>query len=167
MKRIWVFVGVGLLLLLLFAWWYSQREWLTDRLLSEIKLGMKREEIEVLPGKRARGYRLPTWHDYDALWAKCEPSKINLIAPDDAWLPALMTNGTALRRECTIESWGGPRVDPPDLPVKWIWVGHQRALILMLNDDGVGEIRAFSVTKSGGGFLSWLSSKWNDWIKGM
>jgi len=171
MKRIWTYSLLSLVLLLLFAWLYSQHEWLTDGLLSQIKLGMKKDQVEGLLGKPERDYRLPTWKDYDSLWIEDNESKITLIAPENPWLPMLITNGPAIRRERTIHNWIVPPAEPPGkndpaAKTEWVWIGHKRALILMIDDDGdVLEIRAYSVTKSGGGFFPWLSRKYNDWLQ--
>jgi len=168
MKRVWIFVGTGLLLLLLFAWWYLQHEWLTDELIAQIKVEMKKEEVEALLGKPEKGYTLPTWRDFDSLWW-LDHAPISLVAPEKPWLPTLTTSGPAIHKNFSVvDGWmSGPRPEPPNLPVDSVWVGRRRVLILMISEWGVvSEIRAYPVTNTGGGFLSWLSRKYDDWMQG-
>jgi hypothetical protein len=81
MKRVWIIVGVGFLLLLLFGWWYSQHEWLTNELLAQIKLGMKKEHVEALLGNPVDGYSVNM-----AMGPINYPMQISLVALVDSWL---------------------------------------------------------------------------------
>lgn len=169
MKRVWIFVGTGILLLLLFGLWYSQREWLTDLLLAEIYYGMEEDEVEALLGKPEKGYVLTSYYDLDTLWINGDKPSVTLVAPDNPWLATLNTHGPAIRQ------FGGligrcPTIEPPPSikhSEEWVWVSNKRVVILGVDDRrGVTCLRAYSVTKSGGGFFSWLSRKWDDWMQG-
>jgi hypothetical protein len=152
MKRVRIFVSVGILLILLFGWWYSQHEWLTDSLLAQIKLGMTTDQVEALLGKAEIGYTLAdrggtlTPHIYP---------QVSLSAPNNPWLPTCKASGHSIRIE-------GTRDEPC---TTLIWVGRERALILDQNSNGVCSIDVFPITKTGGGFFGWLSRKWDEWIQ--
>jgi hypothetical protein len=151
MKRVWIFVGTGILLLLLVAWLYSQYEWLTNELLAQIKLGMKKEQVEALLGNPVDGYTVNM-----ALGPITYPMQISLVAPSDSWLTTYEGVGKFIRLEATNdESRCGRQL---------IWLGRARALVLFLNDSGeVCQIQAFRINKTGGGFFSWLGFKLGFW----
>jgi hypothetical protein len=168
MKRVALLVSIGLLLLLLFAWWYSQHEWLTDRVVAQVKLGMTRAQVEALLGTPEKDYIIAAWPDSLSRDSLDDNAQVELMSPYSTWLPALTANGRYLRNEKNVllSSDSGDRRYGRLLESPCIWVGRERSLVLLIDDsDGVLEIRAFPVKKEGGGFFYGLSDQWNSWVQ--